>query len=89
MPGTNGNGSDEETTPIEIPQATLAVHRPYVFALTNVCSALSRTNHILAAMLHDIRVAREEVGAEARQGIGKALIDLGQTFGLHGAEFLK
>lgn len=93
MGSDNGSGNRDigvsEDTPNERPQATLAAHRPYVFALTNVCSELSRTNHILAALLHDIRVATEEIGDDARHGIGKALVDLGETFGMHGAQFLK
>ena len=88
--GDNGSrNTDEEVTPVEAPQATLAVHRPYVLSLFRLCSEVETTNRILAGILHTIRVAEEPITDRTVNSVGDALSELSASFGSHAANFRK
>lgn len=81
MPRTNGSGDDfNEDTPVEVPHAVLDIHRPYVLTLSNLCSEVNRTNHILSDLRHDICQAIEPISEGAFSRVGKALGDLADRF---------
>jgi len=86
MSGTNGNGGDDEyngeETPSETPQATLAVHRPYVLALASVIAPLHETVHMLSEVMHEFRIAKEPKQQSLIDKIrdaGTAIKGVGQT----------
>jgi len=75
MPGKNGGSDDEfdgQVTPNETPQATLAIHRPYVMALANCISPLHEAVETLREVLHELRVAEEPMTKRLRQNLSDA-----------------
>lgn len=75
MPGTNGNGGGDDfndDTPNELPQATLAVHRPYVLVLAGCIAPLHEAVKTLQEVLHEMRTAEEPVSRRLLRNIAEA-----------------
>jgi hypothetical protein len=70
------NGRDDDQsfndTPPQLPQVTLKEHRPYVLALISIVAPLQEAVHRLTSICHEIRVARDPIGARTVEEIGKA-----------------
>lgn len=69
------NGKDDDgfgDTPVDLPQATLKEHKPYVLALVAVIAPLQEAVHRLTEICHEIRVAPDPVGEKTLRHIGEA-----------------
>lgn len=81
----NGDGNDYGDTPNDLPQPTLTEHRPLVLLLSDITGALHQTANTFSELVHELRVARDPIGASTRARIAETFAEV-EEMGKRGRE---